>query len=282
VAGYLDRDGLASYFPPRADEGARGSDRLTAYLIAAAHEAGVAWPDAAREAMLQGLAAFVEGRLERRFSAPRPDLPVRKLAALEALSRHGRVQPRHFGLVEWAPTTWPTAALLDAWSLLRRVDGAPDRAARLDEVQRLLRSRLVQGGTTLRFTTEDSDGWWWLMDSPDANAARLVLAAAEAPAWKDEVPLLVNGALARQRGGAWGTTTANLWGVLALERFSARFESVPVAGQSTLAVGTTARGVDWKATPDGATETLPWGPALQAKHDGAGRPWLAEIGRAHV
>ena len=275
AAGYLDRDGLANYFPPRAEDAPRGSDRLTAYLVAAAHEAGLAWPDATRDAMLQGLAAFVEGRLERRFSAPRPDMAVRKLAALEALARHGRVLPRHFGLVEWTPGAWPTAALLDAWSLLRRVDGAPDRAARLDEVQRLLRSRLVQGGTTLRFTTEDSDNWWWLMDSADGNAARLVLAAADSPAWKDEVPLLVNGALARQRGGAWQTTTANLWGVLALERFSARFEAEPVAGRSTLDTGAAPRTVDWAATPAGAVETLPFGPALNARHEGSGRPWLA-------
>lgn len=275
VAGYLDRDGLAHYFPPRADEAARGSDRLTAHLLSAAHEAGLAWPAPAQEAMLQGLAAFVEGRIERRFTAPRADLQVRKLAALEALSRHGRVQPRHFGLVDWTPNAWPTAALLDAWSLLRRVDGAPERAARLDEVQRLLRARLVAGGTTLRFTTEETDAWWWLMDGPDANAARLVLAAADAPAWRDEVPLLVNGALARQRGGAWATTTANLWGVLALERFAARFEATAVSGRSSLATGGAPAVVDWATTPAGATESLPWGATLTARHDGAGRPWLA-------
>jgi hypothetical protein len=31
---YLDSDGLASYFPPRDGEGNRGSDTLTAYLLA--------------------------------------------------------------------------------------------------------------------------------------------------------------------------------------------------------------------------------------------------------
>jgi hypothetical protein len=36
---YLDADGLASYFPPRAGEANRGSDALTAYLLAATHEA---------------------------------------------------------------------------------------------------------------------------------------------------------------------------------------------------------------------------------------------------
>ena len=91
---YLDSDGLANYFPPRAGDPPHGSDRLTAYLIAATHEAGFALPPAARDAMLDGLAAFVEGRIERRFWSPRADLDVRKIAALEALSRHGRARRR--------------------------------------------------------------------------------------------------------------------------------------------------------------------------------------------
>ncbi|MFZ4721397.1 MAG: hypothetical protein ACOYMR_18370, partial [Ilumatobacteraceae bacterium] len=87
---YLDRDGLASFFPLGAEEPARGSDRLTAYLLAAADEAGFELPAAERQRMLDGLAGFVEGRFERASWAPRADLEVRKLAALEALSRHGR------------------------------------------------------------------------------------------------------------------------------------------------------------------------------------------------
>jgi hypothetical protein len=71
----------------------RGSDRLTAYVLQATHEAGFELPQAARERMLDGLVAFVEGRIERKFWSPRADLDVRKIAALEALSRHGRAQP---------------------------------------------------------------------------------------------------------------------------------------------------------------------------------------------
>ena len=284
VSGYLDRDGLASYFPQRAEDEARGSDRLTAYLIASAHEAGWAWPDAARESMLLGLAAFVEGRLTRSFNAPRADLDVRKLAALEALSRHGRVSPRMLGSLALTPAAvalLPTSALLDWWALLRRVETLPERATRLTEVQSLLRSRLTVGGTSLRFSTEDSDGWWWLMESPDGNAARLLLAAVAVPEWKEEVPRLVSGHLARQRAGAWATTTANLWSVLALEKFAARFEAVPVAGRSKLAWGPTTRAVDWLPASDASTLTLPWpgtsttnAAALQASHEGTGRPWL--------
>ena len=276
AAGYLDSDGLAHYFPPSAGGAATGSDRLTAYLITAAAEAAQHWPDTTRDTMLAGLAAFVEGRIQRSFNAPRADLDVRKLAALDALARHGRVQPRMLGSINWTPAAWPTSALLDAWSLYRRVEGLPERAARLDEVQRLIRSRLVAGGTTLKFTTEQDDDWWWLMDGPDANAARLLLAATEVPAWKDDVALLLNGTLARQKRGAWLTTTANLWGVLALERFAARFESIAVAGRSTLQLAGATRTLDWAATPSGQVLSLPLPAAgtFSAQHAGAGRPWL--------
>ncbi len=279
--GHLDADGLAGYFPARAEDGARGSDKLTAYLLAAAHEAGWSWPDAARERMLQGLAAFVEGRLTRSFNAPRADLDVRKLAALEALARHGRVVPRMLGSVnvtQAAVAAWPAAALLDWWAILRSVEGVPDRAARTAEVQNLLRARLVQGGTTLRLSSEATDHWWWLMDSPDGNAARLLLAAIEAPAWKDDVPRLVAGHLARQQRGAWQTTTANLWSVLALERFSARFESAPVAGRTQLKWGSEIAEAEWTAGVEPGVLMLPWpsgATPLNVTHQGSGLPWVA-------
>jgi len=278
VAGYLDSDGLAGYFPPQPGDAPRGSDRLTAYLLAAAHEAGYAWPEAAREQMLTGLAAFVEGRIERRFNAPRADLDVRKLAALEALSRHARVVPRMLGSLSFTPASmagWPTAALLDAWRVLQRVEAAPERAARLVEVQRIVRSRLIEGGTTLAFSTEAQDDWWWLMDSADANAARLLLAALDTAAWKDDVPRLLTGLLARQQRGAWRTTTANLWGSLAVERFGKQLEAVAPGGRTTVTLAAHNAAVDWVATPAGSTLSLPFVAGdFSARHTGAGRPWL--------
>lgn len=281
LPGYLDADGLAGFFPPQPGSAPRGSDRLTAHLLAVAHEAGWRWPAAAQEQMLQGLAAFVEGRLERRFNAPRADLDVRKLAALEALSRHGRAEPRQLGQVAFtreAMAAWPTSALLDAWSVLDRVAAAPQRAERLAEVQRLVRARLVEGGTTLKFATEAEDDWWWLLESGDGNAARLVLRALSTPEWRDDAPRLVTGTLARQQRGAWRTTTANTWGVLALEKFSAAFERAPVAGATTLALGGQERRHDWTAAPQGGTLALPAGRAaagtFTARHEGSGQPWL--------
>ncbi len=288
---YLDADGLANFYPPRAEDGPRGSDRLTAYVLAAAHEAGVEVPPAAREAMLQGLAAFVEGRLERRAWSPRQDLDVRKLSAIEALSRHGRAHPRMLGSISIAPQQWPTAALLDWLQILKRLDTVPQRSERLAQAQQILRARLAFAGTTLRFSTEADDFWWWLMDSPDANASRLVLAVLDDPAWRGDLPRLVVGALARQKGGAWLTTTANLWGVLALNKFSAAFESTKVTGRTVAGIGSPSaptaapQAIDWQANPEGGRLLLPWPAAagnLVVQQQGGGKPWLAVQGLAAV
>jgi uncharacterized protein YfaS (alpha-2-macroglobulin family) len=321
LPAYLDADGLASFFPPRPDEPARGSDRLTAYLLALAHEAGFEWPAPVRERMLDGLAAFVEGRIERIFWSPRPDLDARRLAAIEALARHGRARVRMLDAIASPPAQWPTAALLDTWSVLKRLQGLPGREQRLDEVQRLLRARLAGSTTALRFQREDEDAWWWLMDSADANAARLLLAAVDEPGWREEVPRLVLGHLARQQRGAWQTTTANAWSALALERYAQRFEAVPVRGRTTAAVaaqggqaaggagptpsaatsappsapGAAASGpassfpatqaLDWSRLAEGGTLKLPWPPqtgTLRVAHEGSGRPWVLLQARAAV
>jgi hypothetical protein len=248
--------------------------------------------------MLAGLAAFVEGRIERRSWSPRADLDVRKLAAIEALSRHGRAQARMLGSVQIAPNTWPTAALIDWLAILKRVDGIPDRGRRLDEAQQIVRGRLTYAGTTLKFSTEESDFWWWLMDSADANAARLILAVLDDPSWNDELPRIVIGSLARQKGGAWLTTTANLWGSLALDKFSAKFESAKVAGTTVAsfagagaaASAASSPGVpravaDWSKQSGGGAVRLAWperAATLHVAQEGAGKPWLTVQGLAAI
>jgi hypothetical protein len=97
------------------------------------------------------------------------------------------------------------------------------------------------------------------------------------PAWREDVPRLLTGHLARQQRGHWLTTTANAWSVLALEKFAAKFESARVTGRTTASVlGGTQQSIDWQNTPGGARVTVPW-PAqagtLQVQHEGAGKPW---------
>ncbi|WP_428162360.1 alpha-2-macroglobulin family protein [Diaphorobacter sp.] len=313
---YLDGDGLAYYFPPQGGSADRGSDTLTAYLLAATHEAAALHPEFAlptdvREAMERGLTAFVEGRIQRDFWSPRNDLDMRKLAAIEALSRTGKAQARMLGSITIAPSQWPTHAVIDWVNVLRRVQGVPQRDQRLAEAMQILKGRLSYQGTRLVFSTEQQDHWWWLMQGGDVNTARLMLAVLDDPAWKDDMGRLASGFIARQQGGAWQTTTANLWGALALQKFSARFESSPVAGTTRAALGSDGQGarasVDWaKVQPAQASDAagaahqtrwfgapaapgmlqnngmfLPWGTGagagaqpLVVTHQGPGKPWL--------
>lgn len=312
MPSYLDADGLANYFPPRGGEANRGSDTLTAYILAATQEAAgidpaLALPDSVLAPMQNGLIAFVEGRIQRGFWSPRKDLDVRKLAALEALSRYGKAQAGMLGSITIAPNQWPTGAVIDWFNILKRVADVPQRDQRLAEATQILKSRLTFQGTRMGFNTEKDDYWWWLMSNGDVNTARLMLAVMDDPAWQDDMGRLANGFIGRQQKGAWLTTTANLWGGLALTKFSLKFEATPVAGitRATLAsAADKAASVDWAkvqrvtaADAGGAahlgsvfgapaapgnlrnnTMFLGWGPkgkdTLTVSHQGSGKPWM--------
>ncbi|MDH0867849.1 alpha-2-macroglobulin family protein [Mitsuaria sp. GD03876] len=277
LATYQDSDGLFAYFP-LSRQLTQGSDVLTAHLLAAAQEAGRALPAPQLAKALDGLAAFVEGRLERRYWSPRADDEPRRIAALAALARYGKATPRQLGTVDGRNlTTWPTSAVIDWLVLHQRMSGAPDRAAQIAAAQNQLRARLSFAGTTLRFVNEDNDGWWWLMGSGDATAARAILALVDDAGWKEDLPRMVVGALARQERGAWFNTTANLWGVLALEKFSDRFESQAVKGKTEAKLAGAAASLDWSAKPEGGELRLAWPAAgngtLSVAQVGDGRPW---------
>ena len=293
MSTYLDRDGLANYFPPDDDSRATGSPSLTSYLLAVTDEAAkldrrFALPADLRDRLAAGLANFVEGKVERKFWVPRDDLDFEKLAAIEALSRYGLAQPRMLGSVAIAPNQWPTSAVLDYYAILSRVDGIPNREEKRAQAEQIIRARLTYQGTRLSFSTERDDDLWWLMTSVETNAARTALLFADAPGWKDEMPRLVAGLLALQTNGAWHTTTANLWGSLAVARFSRLFESTPVTGSTAVRFGASSRNVDWagaapapvaSATPITKTANtrstlLPWSTgSLTLTQEGSGKPW---------
>jgi uncharacterized protein YfaS (alpha-2-macroglobulin family) len=114
------------------------------------------------------------------------------------------------------------------------------------------------------------------MISSDSNANRMLLATLDEPAWREDIPRLVRGALGRQQFGHWNTTVANAWGVLAMEKFSAAFESTPVTGATALSYAKQQRKVDWPRKDDSAQVDLPWqeGKAeLTVAHEGGGKPW---------
>jgi len=208
------------------------------------------------------------------------ELAVRKLAALEALSRGGDVQPAMLDSIDVQPNLWPTSAVIDWYLILKRTPALPQRDARLAQAGQILRARLNLQGTTLGFSTERADGWWWLMTSPDVNANRLLLATLDDPAWKIDAGRLARGALGRQHRGHWDTTTANAWGVVALKRFSETYEREPVTGQANLVVtGGAGTPGSWTGTipadkPATVLQGWPQGRAtLTLRQLGGGKPW---------
>lgn len=275
LPSYLDRDGLLKYFQ---SDRLQGDDSLSAYVLAIAAEAGYELPPAVHERLVAGLAAFVAGRVQRDSALATADRNIRKLAAISALARHDAASAEMLDSIAIEPDLWPTSALLDYLDVLRRVPNLPNAAPQRTRIEGLLRARLNFQGTTLGFATERNDALWWLMISTDANAARLVLAVLDRPAWREDMPRLVRGLLGRQQRGHWNTTLANAWGVLAMEKFSAAFESTPVEGVTTVSYGATTRTLDW-AQPAAAVRSvnLPWQSArapLSVAHSGSGAPWV--------
>ncbi|MBC7455702.1 MAG: hypothetical protein H7335_18815, partial [Massilia sp.] len=167
LPSFLDNDGLARYFPMN---GLEGDDALTAYLLTIANEAGYAMPDAPKSRMLRGLENFVAGRIHRYGSLQTADVVLRKLAAIDALARHGAAKPEMLESLEIGPNLWPSSGVIDWISVLTRMKDVPERERKLAEAQQILRSRLTFSGTTMSFSTEKSDYLWWLMVSPDVNS----------------------------------------------------------------------------------------------------------------
>ncbi len=272
LPAHLDGDGLVKYFPSCI----WGSDALTAYMLQISHEAGWTIPEDIRSRMENGLRGFIEGRVIRWSSLPTADVSIRKMAALEALSRYNKAQPKLLGSITLEPNLWPTSAVIDWMNVLMRVPAMPERDKRLKEAEQIIRSRINFQGTLMGFSTEKSDYLWWLMVSGDVNSVRSVLTFLDMDLWKEDMPRLVRGAIGRQFHGAWSTTIANAWGVMAMEKFSKKLESVPVTGASSVKVEDKTKSVDWQTAAEGSSVLFGW-PAKKAdltvSHQGTGRPW---------
>jgi uncharacterized protein YfaS (alpha-2-macroglobulin family) len=273
LPAYLDRDGLAKYFPIMYE----GSDVLNSYILAIAEEAGWTVPEDSSGRMTKGLRGFVQGRVVRHSELPTADVAIRKVAALDALARSGEgIEPQMLTSFAIEPNLWPTSAVLDWMSLLSRVPDLSDRENRLAQAEQIIRSRLNFQGTVMGFSTERTDALWWLMISSDVNANRVILNLLEREEWKEDMPRLVRGTLARQQKGRWNTTVANAWGVLAMEKFSERFEKERVTGETALTLGARSKQHRWSETEKGGSYTFPWpeGPGIvKVNHEGEGKPW---------
>ncbi len=277
LPGYLDQNGLASYFP-----GSAGSATLTAYILDLVTLAGFTIPEDSRQRMLQGLTAYVEGRIKTNEWAPTDSLLPRRLNALQALTRQGNQPTRAAAALEIDPLRLSTATLIDWYLVAQRLSDLPQRDKKLADARQELRNRLSYAGSRLVFTTEREDYWWWMMINADANAFRLIEAMLDNPEWQDDLPHLMQGAMERQVRGRWLTTTANAWARVTLDRFAQKYERDPVAGNTVATLGKAKVEFDWKLAASQANPaplTLPW-PATPSKddklavsHEGSGKPW---------
>ena len=272
LPSYLDGDGFLKYFPSMGD----GSPVLTSYVMAISHEAGWTIPEETRERMESALKNFVEGKIIRYSPIPTADLSIRKLSAIEALSRNRKAEGKLLNSISIEPNLWPTSAVIDWLNILQNTGDIPNREERRKEAEQIIRSRLNFQGTKMGFSTEGSDCLWWLMVSNDINSVRVILSLLHSETWKEDMARLVQGALARQARGRWDLTVANAWGVLAMEKFSKAFEAEPVAGSTRASLSTQSQVTDWSTSPKGKVAQFSW-PAkreeLSITHQGTGKPW---------
>ncbi len=272
LGSYLDADGLVKYFPTCE----YGSPVLTSYIIAISDEAGWEIPGDSSEKMKTALVRFIEGAITRYSYPEAADIAIKKLSAVEALSRSGDALPKHLDSISIEPNLWPTSAVIDWFNILNNINNFPERDKRIREAEQILRSRLSLQGSRLSFSTEGTDYLWWLMVSNDVNSVRMALSLINAGRWREDIPKIMIGAISRQHRGRWDLTTANAWGTLALEKFSASFESVPVAGETISRLSGKSESVAWSGLPKGKACVYQW-PAkkeeLTIKHRGGGRPW---------
>ena len=273
LPSYTDSDGLLKYFPSMQ----QGSDVLTSYVLAISNEAGLSLPGDTLTSTQAALSNFVEGKLMRQEPFDVVDLPMRKLDAIEALSRYGKADNSLLGSVQIEPNLWPDSSVIDWWSILQRTPSIPKRAERLDEAGSILLARLNAQGTAMHLSTDPRNQMWWLMVSPADNMVRMILAALDANTWHDDLPKIMRGALAMQDKGAWPGTITNAWGTLAIQKFASVFEATPVAGVTSASLGGTTNKLAWAHDPKGGALDFAWPPAqanLDLSHAGSGSPWV--------
>ncbi|KJR42166.1 alpha-2-macroglobulin family protein [Candidatus Magnetoovum chiemensis] len=272
LPSYFDSLGLVKYFPTSTE----GSDVLTSYILSISNEAGFEIPENLRYKMENALIMFVEGKIAGYSPYHVPDLTLRKVSALEALSRYGKATPALVSSISVETDFWPTSTVIDWINVLLRVKDAPNNDKMLTHASQTLRSRLNFQGTSLHFSTEDRDSLWWLMVCNDVNAVKTLLTAMNLDDWQEDIGRIVKGTMNLRKKGIWQTTVANTWGIVTLKKFKAKYEAKHVTGITTALLDDIEKTINWHQSKEGAEVLFNWPSAitpLSISHAGDGAPW---------
>ena len=241
MPNFFDRDGLLKFYSS-CDE---GSDYLTAYALAISDEANLEYSENNLEFMLNAMKKFVYGKIYRYSAIPAADLSIRKISAIEALTRYGEAKADMIESIIIDPNLWPTSTIIEWINILKKIDSITGRNQRFFEAVQILNSRLSLQGAAMIFSEKNDNNLWWLNMNTDINSAKCLSAFLKEPNWRDVIPKLARGIAGRQKKGSWASTTANAWCIIALEKFSAEFESSSINGTTECAFGNTKTIIKW-------------------------------------
>jgi hypothetical protein len=276
----MDQEGFAMFYPSVSST--QGSDMLTAYILSMSAYSGLKIPADQRTKMIDALKNFVQGRSHLAGSRGKQDtatdIVVRRVNAIEVLARLGQAQPAWLtSLPGVATQQLPTSTLIELVSTYEILRQAPERDSKLDGYQSALRTRLTRVGTGLKFT--DDPNACYCLSSTDADQNRLILVLSSNPelatAWKAETPNLVQAAASMMNRGAWTTTIADAYGILAMRAFTKNDQAVTGITGVTFNSSVT-KSFDWSTGPAGVLK-FGWPGtgtyAVDLKHQGTGAPW---------
>ncbi|WP_297923589.1 MG2 domain-containing protein [uncultured Agitococcus sp.] len=294
---YLDKDGLAKFYPSEGESS--GSPFLTAHVLRAAKALNWQIPEDSRNAMLDGLLRYAEGKVNQEvyrywIYEPQFDVVQRHIEVANILAQYGRFKPNLLDNIRLQPSIWPNHILIDWYELLKNANNVPKRAERLAEVERLLKAKLVQQGGTYIILKHDKDRWWWY-DDDQVLQARLTLAVMGDKNWQDELPFLVRGLIRQQQQGHWQGTQSNLWGGFVLKRFNDN--ALSITGKTLAQLGTEQASTAWPKATEASPQTVRFNDTensdmsfawpkqnsqITVNHQGEGSPWLRVSSAARI
>ncbi|MDV6235058.1 MG2 domain-containing protein [Leptospira ellisii] len=237
LGSYMDGDGLLKFFPSSI----YGSEILTAYLFILSSESGFKIPDPTREVLIEALNRYSRDLIYRSSHVTNTDTRLKKIIVLDALSRFAPIGDDIVRSIQTDPKILPTEILVSLRNVYSRSNSFKNQIPALDV---LLRSRFRIQGTSYNFADESS--LWWLLSSNDSSVMRVILSVLKDPSWKEDLPRMIRGTIARQSKGHWDITTANALGILAFQNYSKVFEKDTVDGNTKVSMENQSNTLEWK------------------------------------